>query len=148
MDTKEQVQQLIGEYSGKVMRENPKWAFRADDAALLAEQICQVFDAENAQLRKQLQDEQIDHRQTIDWYSDELAEAKAKVEKLQKFIADLGPLHIPIKIENKTDTAIVEEAWEAAEIQDNNGKVLPFPCDLKAGEIYRFVSKWKEEKET
>ena len=54
MDTKEQVQQLIGEYSGKVMRENPKWAFRADDAALLAEQICQVFDRECPQCWRSL----------------------------------------------------------------------------------------------
>ncbi len=37
--TIEKVRELIGEYSAKIMVENPKWVFNANDAEELAQKI-------------------------------------------------------------------------------------------------------------
>ena len=39
---------------------------------------------------------------------------------------------------------LIDGTWEEAIIQDQDGKTLSFPCELKAGELYYFVAKEKK----
>ncbi len=43
-ELREQIQQLIGEYSGTVMADNPSWVFDARRAIELADSICALLE--------------------------------------------------------------------------------------------------------